>query len=550
MLVRRAEMLPIECIVRGYLSGSAWKEYRTSADDARHAAARRAARVRPAPGAGVHALDEGDRGPRREHLLRRGGRPRRRPTPRDQARALCLAAYERGAARALERGIVIADTKFELGFIDGELAICDEILTPDSSPLLARECLGTRARRRPRSTSSRCGTGPRRPAGTRSRRRRRSRPRSSPRRATRYVAAYEQITGLSLRRLVGRGAAREVRRPSSRSRGLEGIADPEGQTIERALPALGFEGSSTCTSARSIRFRPRGARRGGRAGCRSTAMCERLLANPVIEQAAIRLEPLDRRPSAAMTHERASPSSSSPVRTASTTSPPPGSSLGGASRARLAHRDRRSATPTPSCCPAASPTATISGPGAIARFSPVMDAVARFAADGGPVARDLQRLPGADRGGPAPGALMPERGAAFPVRDRRVRGGLDRLGAHRPGAHSARCCACRSTTTRATTPATRRRSRARGRTARSCCAIGATTRTARSHAIAGVTNRERNVVGLMPHPERASDPLLGSADGRLLLESLLECFGSGRRSRGQRTSSVRTRCDASGPAVS
>jgi phosphoribosylformylglycinamidine synthase len=42
------------------------------------------------------------------------------------------------------------------------------------------------------------------------------------------------------------------------------------------------------------------------------------------------------------------------------------------------------------------------------------------------------------------------------------------------------------------------------------------------HAIAGITSRERNVVGVMPHPERASDPLLGSADGRLLLESLLE----------------------------
>jgi phosphoribosylaminoimidazole-succinocarboxamide synthase len=49
------------------------------------------------------------------------------------AREICLAAYSHGAAIARERGIIIADTKFELGIIDGEIAICDEILTPDSS---------------------------------------------------------------------------------------------------------------------------------------------------------------------------------------------------------------------------------------------------------------------------------------------------------------------------------------------------------------------------------------------------------------------------------
>ena len=49
------------------------------------------------------------------------------------AQEISLAAYRRAAARAAERGIIIADTKFELGFIDGELALCDEVLTPDSS---------------------------------------------------------------------------------------------------------------------------------------------------------------------------------------------------------------------------------------------------------------------------------------------------------------------------------------------------------------------------------------------------------------------------------
>lgn len=132
MLVRRAEMLPIECIVRGYLSGSAWKEYARSGT--MHGA--------PLP----DGLKESDPLPE----------PRFTPSTKaesghDQnigfeeaadlvgaevaaaARDVSLAAYERGAARAAERGIVIADTKFELGFIDGRLAVCDEVLTPDSS---------------------------------------------------------------------------------------------------------------------------------------------------------------------------------------------------------------------------------------------------------------------------------------------------------------------------------------------------------------------------------------------------------------------------------
>jgi phosphoribosylaminoimidazole-succinocarboxamide synthase len=51
----------------------------------------------------------------------------------ERAREISLELYSRGAAMARERGIIIADTKFELGFVDGELVLCDEVLTPDSS---------------------------------------------------------------------------------------------------------------------------------------------------------------------------------------------------------------------------------------------------------------------------------------------------------------------------------------------------------------------------------------------------------------------------------
>jgi phosphoribosylaminoimidazole-succinocarboxamide synthase len=132
MLVRRADMLAIECIVRGYLSGSAWKEYRQSGTV--HG-------TRLPPG-----MQESDQLPEpvftpstkatEGHDVNIGFDEASDLVGADAAklaRDLSLAVYRRGAARAAERGIIIADTKFELGFIDGELALCDEVLTPDSS---------------------------------------------------------------------------------------------------------------------------------------------------------------------------------------------------------------------------------------------------------------------------------------------------------------------------------------------------------------------------------------------------------------------------------
>jgi len=133
MLVRRAEMLPIECVVRGYLTGSAWAEYRGSGTmhgEALPAGLQESERL-PEPvftpatkaEAGEHDINidfETAAGIVGSEVA-------------EQARNVALAAYEQGADWARERGIIIADTKFELGWIDGELAICDEVLTPDSS---------------------------------------------------------------------------------------------------------------------------------------------------------------------------------------------------------------------------------------------------------------------------------------------------------------------------------------------------------------------------------------------------------------------------------
>ena len=132
MLVRRADMLPIECIVRGYVSGSAWKEYKASGT----------VHGTPLP----EGMQESDRLP--EPVFTPSTKANEGHDENisfeeacgivgddvaKQAREISLAAYSRAAEWARDRGIILADTKFELGWIDGELALCDEVLTPDSS---------------------------------------------------------------------------------------------------------------------------------------------------------------------------------------------------------------------------------------------------------------------------------------------------------------------------------------------------------------------------------------------------------------------------------
>ncbi len=133
MVVRKAEMLPIECIVRGRLSGSAWKEYQRSGT--MHGQPLPAGLLQsdvlpepvftPSTKAEQGAHDENISFDQAVELV--GGEVA------EEARRISLEAFRRGAEHAAARGIVIADTKFELGFLDGRLALCDEVLTPDSS---------------------------------------------------------------------------------------------------------------------------------------------------------------------------------------------------------------------------------------------------------------------------------------------------------------------------------------------------------------------------------------------------------------------------------
>ena len=132
MLVRRAEMLKIECIVRGYLTGSAMKEYK--ANGTMHGTKlpeglREADRL-PEP---VFTPSTKAESGHDENISFEEARGIVGDDVAAEAREISLAAYAKGAEWAAARGILIADTKFELGFIDGKLCICDEVLTPDSS---------------------------------------------------------------------------------------------------------------------------------------------------------------------------------------------------------------------------------------------------------------------------------------------------------------------------------------------------------------------------------------------------------------------------------
>jgi len=132
-LVRRADMLPIECIVRGYLSGSAWKEYRTSGTMHGAALPRGLRESDCLPEPVFTPSTKAAIGDKDENISFDAACDLVGADVAKEAREISLVAYRQGADWAAERGIIIADTKFELGVIDGQLSLCDEVLTPDSS---------------------------------------------------------------------------------------------------------------------------------------------------------------------------------------------------------------------------------------------------------------------------------------------------------------------------------------------------------------------------------------------------------------------------------
>jgi len=133
MVVRRAQMFPVECVVRAYLSGSGWKDYQATGA---------VCRIGLPTG-----LRESDRLPEPIFTpaakINTGGHDENisfddvvAAVGEDNARALrrlTLEIFEKASRHAESRGLILADTKFEFGLIDGEIILADEVLTPDSS---------------------------------------------------------------------------------------------------------------------------------------------------------------------------------------------------------------------------------------------------------------------------------------------------------------------------------------------------------------------------------------------------------------------------------
>jgi phosphoribosylaminoimidazole-succinocarboxamide synthase len=132
MLVRKAEMIPVECVARGYLAGSGWREYQADgkvAGQTLPAGYRQSVRLaEPIFTPATKAESGHDINISFAEMCERVG-----TGTAEHLRDLTLTLYADAAAYALDRGILIADTKFEFGLIDGEVALADEVLTPDSS---------------------------------------------------------------------------------------------------------------------------------------------------------------------------------------------------------------------------------------------------------------------------------------------------------------------------------------------------------------------------------------------------------------------------------
>lgn len=139
MLVKKVEMLPIECIVRGYITGSAWKEYKANGTMHGTLLPTNLQESEKLPEPVFTPSTKAEDGLHDENISFTQAADIVGLEIAELAKQKSLELYSQGAEYALERGIIIADTKFEMGFVDGELVIADEVLTPDSSRFWAKD---------------------------------------------------------------------------------------------------------------------------------------------------------------------------------------------------------------------------------------------------------------------------------------------------------------------------------------------------------------------------------------------------------------------------
>ncbi len=279
LVVRELQMLPVECVVRGYITGSGWKDYQAtgSVSGIKLPEGLRESEQLPEPiftpsTKATEGHDETIDFDRAAELV--GDRQLMR-----RVADVAVELYSFAADHARAAGVILADTKFEFGLGgNGELVIGDEVLTPDSSRYWPADGYEV-GRGQPsfdkqyvRDWASAQGWDKKPPAppipddvvaGTRAR----------------YVEAYERITGEPFEAWLRRSSelrARVLVRPKA------GILDPQGAAVERALPALGFAGAANVHVGRLIELDVADPEQLG-------PMCEKLLANPLVEDYEVQL---------------------------------------------------------------------------------------------------------------------------------------------------------------------------------------------------------------------------------------------------------------------
>ncbi len=133
ILARKAEPLPVECIVRGYLSGSGWKDYQSTGELCGYKLPKGLQESERLKEAIFTPSTKAELGQHDENISLEQAKKLLGSETFSATKDIVLQLYNAGRAYAAQKGIIVADTKFELGFINGKLHLIDEVLTPDSS---------------------------------------------------------------------------------------------------------------------------------------------------------------------------------------------------------------------------------------------------------------------------------------------------------------------------------------------------------------------------------------------------------------------------------
>ena len=133
MLVKRAEMFPVECVVRGYLSGSGWKDYLATGSVCGIELPKGLRESEKLPEPIFTPAAKINTGGHDENISFAVMVETIGEEYATELRRLTFAIYERASVHAASKGLILADTKFEFGLVEGEIVLADEVLTPDSS---------------------------------------------------------------------------------------------------------------------------------------------------------------------------------------------------------------------------------------------------------------------------------------------------------------------------------------------------------------------------------------------------------------------------------